>query len=529
MKKTFARLFFGLFTLIILITALSLSSQAHTKEIRIADSAGDWGYPNPYQHYPRGPGFVRMSWVFDSLIWKDQNGFIPGLADSWSYDPARLAYTFRINPKARWHDGRALTAEDVVFTINYFKQHPYRSVSLEQVAGARATDPQTVVISLGKPYAPFLANIGGTMPILPRHIWEKVKTPETFTDPSAFIGSGPYMFRDFNKAQGTYLYEGFRDYHRGRPRTERLIYIRSGQPLASLSTGQADLAAIQPEMAEPLRRAGMVIIKDQRGWNKKLMINHRKFPFNDKRFRQALAYAIDQQEIIDKSHRGFATPASHGLLSIDHELYNPQVAPYRPDRDKARGLIESLGFQRDRQGFYSKDNRPLKVELLASKITVGGQNVSDRDGEVIKMQLEAIGISVDLLSLEQVTTDSRVREWNFDLAISGHGGLYGDPRILNEMISPLYGSASVSSARFDGNPELSRLLDEQLLAVDPETRKRLVHRIQEVYAEEVPAISLYYPDTLAAYNPKKGVVWYYTKGGLGVGVPIPQNKMSLVE
>jgi len=514
---------------ILLLSALQTASLSQPNEIRIADSTGDWGYPNPYKHYPRGPGFVRMSWVFDTLIWKDQNGFIPALADSWSYDSGKMTFLFKLNPKAKWHDGRSLTAEDVVFTLNYFKRHPYRSVTLDHVGRVRANDAHTVVIPLVKPYSPFLFNVGGTMPILPRHIWENVKTPETYDDHRAFIGSGPYLFRDFNKPQGTYLFEAFKDYYQGPPKADRLIYIRSGQPSMSLMTGQADLAAIQPEMAETLKKAGMVIIKDQRGWNKKLMINHKRPPFNDKRFRHALAYAIDQEEIIDKSQRGFASPASYGLLSVDHEMYNPKTPVYRLNPDKASKLIEALGYKKDNKGFFSKECRPLKLELLASKITVGGQNVADRDGEVIRKQLEAVGISVELINLEQATTDSRIKEWNFDFAVSGHGGVYGDPRILNEMILPTYGAGSVNSARFDANPELNRLLEERMAAMDPEKRKTLVHKIQELYAEELPAISLYYPDSMAAYNPKKGVAWYYTKGGMGSGVPIPQNKMSLIK
>lgn len=501
---------------------------SHGSEIRIADSVGDWGYPNPYQHYPRGPGYIRMSWVFDTLLWKDRNGIVPALADSWSYDSERRAFTFKLNPKAKWHDGQRVTAEDVAFTLSYFKKHPYHWVTLDLVDRAQVVDPLTVIVYLVKPYAPFISDIGGTMPILPKHVWEGISDPKVFMDSRAFIGSGPFLFKDFNKAQGTYLYEAFKDYYQGRPKVDRLIYIKSGQPLISLKSGQADLALIQPDMAELLEKSGMTIIRDERGWLKKLMINHRKPPLHERRFRQALAYAIDRQEIVMKSHRGFATPASHGLLSIDHDMYNPKIPLYPFEPEKARKLIESLGYQKDLKGYYSKDGRPLKLELLASRITVGGQSVPDRDGELIKKHLETIGISVDLIALEQATTDSRVKHWEFDLAISGHGGISGDPKILNEMILSHYGAGSVNSARFDANPELNRLLEEQLVTMDPERRKAIVHRIQEVYAEELPAISLYYPDSLAAYNPNKGVTWYYTKGGIGKGIPIPQNKMSLI-
>jgi peptide/nickel transport system substrate-binding protein len=280
------------------------AAAAQLEEIRLADSKGDWGFPNPYRHYPRGPGYIRMSWVFDTLAWKGDKGYVPALAESWKYDPDKKAFIFKLNPKATWHDGQPVTAADVAFTLDYFKKHPYGWVVLDSVDRGEAPDPHTAVVYLNKPYAPFISDIGGTMPILPKHIWEKVDNPKTFDDPKAFIGSGPYRFKDFNKAQGTYLFEAFPEYYQGPPKARRLIYIKSKEPLMALTTGKADLATIKAEMAPRLQEKGLVIIKDRHGWNKKLMINHKVPPFNDKRFRQALAYAIDQQEIIDKGQRG---------------------------------------------------------------------------------------------------------------------------------------------------------------------------------------------------------------------------------
>jgi peptide/nickel transport system substrate-binding protein len=502
---------------------------AQVQDIRIGDSKGDWGYPNPYRHYPRGPGYIRMSWVFDTLVWKDREGYVPALADSWSYDQTKMVFTFNLNPRAKWHDLQPLTAEDVAFTINYFKKHPYSWISVDDISRAETQGPHKVVMYLSRPYSPFISDIGCTMPILPKHIWQPVNNPEAYDDLKAFIGSGPYRFMDFNKAQGTYLYEACGDYYQGKPKAHRLIYVRSGQPLVSLAGRQVDLASIQPDMAEPLKQKGLVVLKDERGWNKKLMINHKKAPFGDKRFRHALAFAISQQEIIDKSHRGFAMPASYGLLSPDHDMHNPNTPSYPFGPEKARSLIESMGYRKGAEGYYRKDGQVLKIELLSSNITVAGQSVADRDGEVIKKQLEQVGISVDLLNLEQATTDSRVKSWNFDLAVSGHGGVSGDARILNEMILSKYGAGSVNSARFDEDRELSALLEEQMVEMDEGKRKKIVHKIQEVYAQALPAIPLYYPDSMSAYSTDKGIVWYYTKGGISKGVPIPQNKMSLIK
>ncbi|MEW6664640.1 MAG: ABC transporter substrate-binding protein [Thermodesulfobacteriota bacterium] len=528
MKSFPARSGFLFFVAVLLFLAIANPLIAQVKELRIADSKGDWGHPNPYRHYPRGPGYVRMSWVFDTLVWKDQQGFIPGLAQSWSFDPQKLAFTFKLNPEAKWHDGRPLTAQDVVFSLEYYKKHPYSWISVDSVDRAVAEDPHTVTVYLAKAYSPFISDIGGTMPVLPKHIWEGVGNPEAFDDPKAYIGSGPYVFRDFNKAQGTYLYEAFVDYHQGRPKAGRIVYVRSSKPLVSLVNGEADLSGIQPEMVEPLRQKGMVIIKDEPGWVKKLMINHRKPPFSDKRFRMALAHAISQQEIVDKSQRGFARPAPYGLLSVAHDMYNPKTRTFDFSLEKARSLLDSMGYQRGTDGFCRQGGQPLKVQLLASSITVGGQSVADRDGEVIKKQLEAVGIRVDLLNLEQATTDSKVKNWDFELAVSGHGGISGDARILNEMISSRYGAGSVNNARYDGNPGLNTLLEDQMVEMDEARRKDIVFKIQQMHADDLPAICLYYPDSVSAYNPKKGVVWYYTKGGISKGIPIPQNKMSVV-
>jgi peptide/nickel transport system substrate-binding protein len=213
---------------------------------------------------------------------------------------------------------------------------------------------------------------------------------------------------------------------------------------------------------------------------------------------------------------------------VDHDDYNPNTPRYPHDPGRSRQILESMGFELGKDDFYYKDGKALRLELLASSITVAGQPAADRDGEVIRNQLESVGIRVDLRNMEQTTTDAKVRNWDFQLAISGHGGIMGDPKILNEMISEEYAAGSVNSARFQDNKELLKLLETQMLEMDPAKRRAMVYRIQEIFAEELPSICLYYPETLAAYDPKKGIRWFYTKGGISKGIPIAQNKLSLI-
>lgn len=123
---------FGVVGLLLLIfCSPALASDETIDVFTIADPTGDWGFPSPYGHYPRGPGYVRMSMIFDTLIWKDENGYVPALAESWQMEDS--AYVFNLRKNVIWQDGEPLTAKDVIFTIDYAKKHPYPLVNSKLV------------------------------------------------------------------------------------------------------------------------------------------------------------------------------------------------------------------------------------------------------------------------------------------------------------------------------------------------------------------------------------------------------------
>jgi len=498
-------------------------------EIRIADQNGDWGHPSPYLAYGRGPGYLRMHFIFDTLVWKNETSdIIPLLAENWEYIPEEEVYIFNLVKNAKWHDGEPVRANDVAFTIEYMKEHPYGWVVLDSVDRAEVVDEHTVKIYMNGPYAPFMEDIGGTMPIMPEHIWKDVEDPMDYVQPDAFIGSGPFKYVDFSKEHGTYHYEAFNEYHLGKPNIDRLIYVKAGDPQMALQRGEVDFASIKPEMAETLTEDGFVVIAGPHYWNKNLMINHNKKPLDNIMFRQALAYAIDQDEFVDKSLRGYGKPASYGLISSESQWANPDVLDYPYDPDKAKEMISSLGYEL-KNGIFYRGNEPLAFEVLVSKMGTGGQSTPDRDGEILKNQLEKIGIQIDLISLETKIVDQKVINWNFDLAISGHGGIGGDPKILYEKVIQVPGSkASPNTARYDKSEELNSFLDDLMHEMDPVKRQEAVYEAQNIYARELPAISLYYPTLYYAYNPDAGVEWFYTLGGIAKGIPIPQNKMAMI-
>ena len=83
--------------LLFILCSPALASDETIDVFTIADPTGDWGYPSPYGHYPRGPGYVRMSLIFDTLVWKDQNGYVPALAESWQMEDGAYVFNLRKN------------------------------------------------------------------------------------------------------------------------------------------------------------------------------------------------------------------------------------------------------------------------------------------------------------------------------------------------------------------------------------------------------------------------------------------------
>lgn len=482
----------------------------------IGDSTGDWGYPSPYAHYSRGPGYVRMSFIFETLVWKNATEFVPQLARKWSYNTDDNSYTFELQENVKWHDGTDFTADDVVFTYNYTKEHPYQWVDNSIVKSAEALDEYTVKLYLGKPYAPFFQDVAGVQPILPKHIWENVTVPEEFLTPEAVIGTGPYMLADYSKEHGTYLYKANDSYYLGKPVVKEIRFVKVAAEMtpAALKEGSVDSASIPAEVVDDIKAAGFTVITDPPSWNGKLTINHKKEPLSSKEFRQALAYAIDREALVQVVFRGNAIAGSPGMMPPTSVWYNPDTPQYQYYPSKAQELIKGLGYTLQ-TGEFVKDGQPLKLSLIAAA------DYKDL-GQFIAQQLEEVGIDIDFQTLEAKTVDARVGAWDFDLSIYGHGGIF-DPSILQRTTV----GEGFNSARYSADAALTQLLNAQITEMDTAKRKDMVFQIQELYAEDMPALTLYYPKSYWAHD--GSLPLYYTMDGIAVGVPIPLNRMNFVQ
>ncbi|MDQ6910409.1 MAG: ABC transporter substrate-binding protein [Actinomycetota bacterium] len=207
-------------------------------------AGGDFGFPSPFA-YVRGPGYWRMTYIYDSLLWKDSTGkLLPWLASRYDRSPDGLTYTFELRDNVTWNDGQPLTPDDVVFTFDYFgsqKLSPQIFVRPQDVAGVKATGPRTVEISLKKPVATFANSIAGALPIVPRHVWSSVADASKAQDPKLLVGTGPYRLDSYSRGEGSYLYTANDAYFLGAPFVKRIEMrpVQQGDELTPLRAGRS--------------------------------------------------------------------------------------------------------------------------------------------------------------------------------------------------------------------------------------------------------------------------------------------------
>ncbi len=493
---------------------------AHVEVLRLP-GGGFWGHPTPFG-FNRGPGYMRASLIFDSLCWRDASGqTIPWLATDWQVSDDGKTWTFNLRQGVRWHDGRPFTADDVVFTFEYGKTHPdvgWFMVQLGEVESVTKEGDYRVAIHLKRPFAPFLQTVAEPMFIIPRHIWEKVADPKSYVEPDAFIGTGAYRLIEYSKEEGTYLYEANPDFFLGEPYVRRIEFVPVSDEALSLLNG--DIAAfdkfggVNEEFLAPFRKDPFQIKQAPGEWGMFLYFNlEKETPLRDIRVRQAIAHAIDRQALLDRVLLGFGDKGNPGFLPPSNPYYNPNVPDYPYDLEKAKALLAEAGY----------DGRPIRLAYSPDWIMA-----SPRVVEILKAGFDPIGLKVEMVIMDQGTIDAAAQEGNYEMLITGFGGLGGDPDQLRRMFHSRSQMVGFSRARGYQNPEFDQLADAQVSMMDPAERRRAVDRMQAILAEDLPVVALYYTARVVVYNAGVFDNWYYTPGGFGGGVPMPYNKHQFI-
>ncbi len=490
-------------------------------------AGGDFGFPSPFT-YARGPGYWRMSYLYDTLLWKDASGeLLPWLAESYERSDDGLVYTFELREDVRWSDGTPLSAQDVAFTFEYFAAQPLSPQVLvrpQDVESVTATGPRRAEVRLSAPVVTFLGSVAGALPIVPSHVWAAVADATTASDPALLVGTGPYRLDSYTPGEGAYLFTARDDYFLGTPFVERIENAPAGDELTAVLAGELDAGGppapvgARPEALAPFTNDDSFgVLQGPGDFTLALYWNLARGPvLADRRFRQACATAIDRADIVERLLGGNGEQGNPGFLPPSHP-FHADAEQYAFDLEGANRLLDQAGYARDGDELRTgPDGEPLRFSLL---VTSPVPPVVD----LVVGALRAVGIEAAPEAVDRPTSDARTAGGDYEMAIITYGGLGGDPDYQRQVYTS-EAPKRFQSAQGYANAELDDLARRQLVALDRDERRELLVRMQEIVAEDVPLLPLYHPALFHVFRAEVFDQWYFTPGGFASGVPTVYNK-----
>lgn len=500
-------------------TAAKATADSNVQMLKIAGS--NVGFPSPFAFSSSGPfGYLRNSFIFDTLTWKDDTGIIPWLAKSWEMSDDGLTYTFKLAENVKWHDGQAFTAEDVVFSYNYYKTHPFNwNGDISQINNIEKIDDLTVAFHLNHKYVPFLSDLVGIVPILPKHIWESVTNPVEFQEDAALIGTGPYKLKEYDSTSGQYLYEANENYFKGHVIVKEIAYVSVSDKLLSLQNGEIDHTYTTSYAdVQTAEQAGFKTIKSSpTGSVVRVTFNLEHSQLQDKRLRQAIAYALNREEIASKRTGGEPMVGSAGVIPPDSPWYNDKVKKYPYDIAQAEKILDELGYKKNADGI----REGLKLKLMTSSAMP--------EATMMKEMLKEAGIDLTLVQLDAAAFTDAMGENKYNMALTGHIGASGDPDFLRLWFSGHAANTYSSRGKSFDAGGFQELAGQQMQEANEVKRHEIINRMQDVLAEELPTLVLYHRPFYDLHNAKTFDGWKNTYGGIADGLPLWENKAFLID
>jgi peptide/nickel transport system substrate-binding protein len=461
--------------------------------------------------------------IFNGLVKYDTDLSVIGdLAESWDISPDGLVITFHLRKGVKWTDGVEFTADDVMFgyqTIINEKTPTAYSEDFKQVKKAEVIDKYTFRVTYEKPFAPALTSWGNLV-ILPKHLLEGKDITKTNFGRNP-VGLGSYKFSKWTSGQELLL-ESNKDYFEGRPYIDRYIYRVIPDPATmflELQAGGIDMMGLTP--IQYTKQTDTDFFK--KNFQKfrypvfaytYLGFNLRHPFFQDKRVRQAIAYAIDKSEIVDVVLFGLGSPAT-GPYVPDTWPYNSKVKKYEYNPEKAKKLLKEAGWEdTNDDGVLDKEGRNFEFTIFTNL----GNNLRKNTATIIQWRLRQVGIKVEIRVLEWSTfINEFIDKRRFEAVVLGWSiGI--DPDQFD-----IWHSKKTKEKEFNfvgyNNPEVDELLEKGRRTFDIEERKKAYFRIQEILAEELPYIFLYVPDATPIVHARfRGI----KPAPIGIGYNLPK-------
>lgn len=488
------------------------------------------------------------SHIFESLVTIDHITLevIPMLARSWTVSDDGKIWIFKLRNDVVFNDGKKFTAEDVAFTFNelvFNSDIPNSARDIFTIKGqsiqVEVVEDYTVKFVLPSVFSPFLT-ILGSQQILAKHIYSEIVAKGVFNSsmgldsrPKDLVGTGPYVLKEFRPGERIVLsrnqyYWNKDECNTQLPYLNELLYLVLPNPGTALlkflegeidyySLNGEDLAYLGPLQEErkfsiyntgPSFTSNFIIINQ----------NKRKHPetgeyfvdlkkqklFNDKRFRQAISYAIDRNKMIDIVFNGLGSSQYGPLTSAVKNFYYDGISKYERDKTRAKKMLKDLGVEYGdlELTFYTNANSPERV-LMAS---------------MIRKDLEDVGIKINFVALEFNNLVTRLTStFDWEMLFIGFGGGSIDPQLSKNVWHSTAGlhawSPMQETPATSWEKEIDDIFNEGEIELDKTKRKALYDKWQKIASDELPLIYTIVPNTLYAVRNRFGNVFPSVYGG----------------
>ncbi|HUG35590.1 MAG TPA: ABC transporter substrate-binding protein [Candidatus Limnocylindrales bacterium] len=434
--------------------------------------------------------------IFDGLVQFDQTLTIsPALARHWRGSRDGLTWTFSLRPGVKFHHGREVTSDDVVFTLTRIIDprtkseaadlflgiqgaRDFREGRARTVAGLSALDRHTVRVQLQEATVPFVSLLAiGQAKIVPRDLVEQ--QGDAFgTQP---VGTGPFRFVRWDRGREIVLSANL-DSFDGVPRLSRLVYrIFAGElnDLMCQEFGQGNLeeSPVPPSCRNKVTDPRYLYVRRPTFNVRFYGLNARVRPLNDVRVRQAIVHAIDRDTIVQEIFLGRHATA-RGILPPGMPGYNPQLKPLPHSEARARELLRAAGYP---------DGRGLPPIALWS--SVKGERI-ERELATVKRQLAQVGIPLEI---------HYETNWPSFTRLLGEGRLpmfiyawYADVPDADNFLYKLFHSRSPRNLTGYANPLVDDLLLQARAERDLPRRIQIYRRVEQVVVDEAPVVPVWH-------------------------------------
>ena len=459
--------------------------------------------------------------IFNSLVKKDEKFDYTGeLASNILRSSDGMTFTFTLRDGVKFHDGRVLSSADVKYTLDLvFTSNFAKSASFFEGAGdnkrsyiqsVEAPDARTVVVTMTKPWVGLLSNLV-PIAIIPKDSYESQKTHP--------LGSGPFKFIRYDNAQQVCDLEAFSEYWEGAPNLQnvRVRVIPDMNALqAELQAGRVDIAplptSLSPDAVKRLEQDPNLQVKVFGGSNVMLLtLNTSSAPLDNVKVRQAIAYSIDRESLIQKLLLGYGKIAA-SIIPEESWSYTPGTT-YSYDPAKAKSLLDEAGFtDPDGDGPRMRFAKPIIYKVSGSSIA-GRQYAG-----VIQNYLKEVGIPVEIQTPEANTLFDELRRGNFQIAYSQWVGGNQDPIFYKDLFAtseiPTETRPSRNRSRYS-NAELDKLLEEAVNTFDRQRGRELYQQIQAIVSRDVPVFPLWYQSNIVIARKSVGNIQLNASGDWG--------------